>query len=147
MPTSAAHGRAATGSDVASRLAFFKGLQSITTRIHAAQDIDEIIFELSADLCALFDAQRLSIYTVDETGELLVSRVKTGLHGIQAIRLPITEGDSIAGYVAQTRQSLNLRDVYDAVGYDLMLDYSRPPETPLDADTALWARVWLAAKL
>jgi len=40
-----------------------------------------------------------------------------------------------------------LRDVYDAVGYDLMLDYSRPPETPLDADTALWARVWLAAKL
>lgn len=32
-----------------------------------------------------------------------------------------------------------LRDVYDAVGYDLMLDYSRPPETPLDAGTAAWA--------
>lgn len=32
-----------------------------------------------------------------------------------------------------------LRDVYDAVGYDLMVDYSHPPETPLDDATAEWA--------
>jgi len=32
-----------------------------------------------------------------------------------------------------------LHEIYDAGGYDLMLDYSRPPETPLDDATAEWA--------
>jgi hypothetical protein len=43
-------------SDVASRLAFFKGLQTVTNRIHATENIDEIIFELSAEICSLFAA-------------------------------------------------------------------------------------------
>ena len=30
--------------DVASRLAFFKGLQAVTNRVHATENIDEIIF-------------------------------------------------------------------------------------------------------
>lgn len=33
-----------------------------------------------------------------------------------------------------------LREIYDAGSYDLMLDYSRPPETPLDEATAAWAK-------
>jgi len=109
---SALTGKAAGGSDVARRLAFFKGLQAITTRIHATQDIDEIIFELSSDLCALFDAERLSIYTVDESGTALESRVKTGLQAAPSLRLPIAE-NSIAGYAALSRQPVNVRDVYD----------------------------------
>lgn len=32
-----------------------------------------------------------------------------------------------------------LHEIYDNGGYDLMLDYSRPPETPLDSVTAEWA--------
>lgn len=32
-----------------------------------------------------------------------------------------------------------LHEIYDAGGYDLMLNYSRPPETPLDDGTAEWA--------
>ncbi len=102
----------AGGSEVARRLAFFKGLQAITTRIHATQEIDEIVFELSADLCALFDADRLSIYVVDDSGATLEARVKTGLNAVQSIRLPIAES-SLAGYVALTRQPVNVRDVYD----------------------------------
>jgi hypothetical protein len=32
-----------------------------------------------------------------------------------------------------------LHEIYDDGGYDLMLDYSRPPDTPLDSVTTAWA--------
>lgn len=99
-------------SDVASRLAFFKGLQTVTNRIHATENIDEIMFELSADICSLFVADRLTIYVVDESKTTISSRVKTGLHSIRTIRLPIAE-NSVAGYVALTGQMLNIHDAYD----------------------------------
>ena len=98
--------------DVASRLAFFKGLQAVTNRIHATENIDEIIFELSTDICSLFAADRLTIYVVDESRTTISSRVKTGLHSIRTIRLPIAE-NSVAGYVALTGQMLNIHDAYD----------------------------------
>jgi len=101
-----------SASDVASRLSFFKGLQAITTRIHATQEIDDIIFELSGDICRLFGAERLSIYTVDEATDTLIARVKTGLAAFQSIQLPIDE-NSVSGYAALTRHSLNIEDVYD----------------------------------
>jgi transcriptional regulator with GAF, ATPase, and Fis domain len=98
--------------DVASRLAFFKGLQAVTNRVHATENIDEIIFELSAEICSLFAADRLTIYVVDESRTTISSRVKTGLHSIRTIRLPIAE-NSVAGYVALTGQMLNIHDAYD----------------------------------
>jgi type II secretory ATPase GspE/PulE/Tfp pilus assembly ATPase PilB-like protein len=112
MPMSGMSGRTAPGGDVAGRLAFFKGLQAITARVHASQDIDEIMFELAAELCTLFDAERLSFFTVDESGSALVPRVKTGTAALGGVRLPIDER-SIAGYVALARQAVNIRDVYD----------------------------------
>ncbi len=99
-------------SDVASRLAFFKGLQAVTNRVHATENIDEIIFELSSEICALFSADRLTIYIVDESRTTISSRVKTGLHSIRTIRLPIAE-NSVAGFVALTGQMLNIHDAYD----------------------------------
>lgn len=108
-----ASGKTPSSGDVTSRLAFFKGLQAVTNRIHATQNIDEIIFELSADLCDLFSAERLTIYTLDESRTAIVSKVKTGLHSVNSIRLPISE-NSVAGYVAYTKKMLNLPDVYDA---------------------------------
>jgi type II secretory ATPase GspE/PulE/Tfp pilus assembly ATPase PilB-like protein len=98
--------------DVATRLAFFKGLQAVTNRIHAAENIDEIIFELSSDICALFGADRLTIYVVDEGRATISSRIKTGLNSIRTIRLPIAE-NSVAGYVAMSARLLNIADVYD----------------------------------
>ena len=37
-----------------------------------------------------------------------------------------------------------LHQIYDEGGYDLMLHYDRPPETPLDSATAAWAAGLLA---
>ena len=97
---------------VSRRLAFFKGLQLLTNRIHASKNVDEIMLELAPELCALFEAERFTIYAVEESGRSVVTRVKTGLSGVQSIRLPLGE-NSIAGYVALSGALVNIRDVYD----------------------------------
>ena len=99
-------------SPVARRLAFFKGLQLVTNRIHSSNDTDEIILELSGELCTLFEAERLTIYTLADRDGAIVTRIKTGLDTVQSIRLPVSDS-SIAGYVAKTGSPVNIRDVYD----------------------------------
>ncbi len=100
--------------DVNSRLLFFKNLQAVTNKIHATSNIDEIMLELSQDICNLFNADRLTIYTVSEDRSSIVSKVKTGLNSFKDLKLPITE-QSVAGYVAMTQKMANIRDVYDDV--------------------------------
>ena len=85
-------------TDVAARLAFQKQLQAVTNKIHATNNIDEIMLEVSADICALFNADRLTIYSISEDKQSIVSKVKTGLNSFKDLKLPIAE-HSIAGYV------------------------------------------------
>ncbi|MDP2811719.1 MAG: GspE/PulE family protein [Rhodocyclaceae bacterium] len=99
-------------SDVGSRLTFFKNLQAVTNKIHATSNIDEIMLELSQDICALFDADRLTIYSLSEDKASIVSKVKTGLNSFRDLKLPIAD-QSIAGHVALARKIVNIRDVYD----------------------------------
>ena len=98
--------------DVNSRLTFQKNLQSVTNKIHATSNVDEIMLEVSADVCTLFNADRLTIYTVGEDKQTIVSKVKTGLNSFKDLKLPIAE-HSIAGYVGLSKKMLNLKDVYD----------------------------------
>jgi type II secretory ATPase GspE/PulE/Tfp pilus assembly ATPase PilB-like protein len=99
-------------SDVSSRLTFQKNLQTVTNKIHATSNVDEIMLEVSADICTLFNADRLTIYTVGEDKQTIVSKVKTGLNSFKDLKLPIAE-HSIAGYVGLSKRMLNLKDVYD----------------------------------
>ena len=99
-------------SDVNSRLTFQKNLQTVTNKIHATSNVDEIMLEVSVDICTLFNADRLTIYTVGEDKQTIVSKVKTGLNSFKDLKLPIAE-HSIAGYVGLSKRMLNLKDVYD----------------------------------
>src|SRR3954453_11918423 len=103
---------AATQTDVAARLAFQKQLQAVTNKIHATNNIDEIMLEVSADVCALFNADRLTIYSVSEDKQAIISKVKTGLNSFKDLKLPIAE-HSVAGYVALAKKTINIRDCYD----------------------------------
>ena len=94
------------------KLSFQQKLQATTNRIHATKYIDEIILELSQDLCSLFSSDRLTIYLVNEDKSSIVSKVKTGLNSFKDIKLPINE-QSIAGFVAVNKRMINIRDVYD----------------------------------
>ncbi len=103
---------AAAHTDVGARLAFQKQLQAVTNKIHATNNIDEIMLEVSADVCALFNADRLTIYSVGEDRQSIISKVKTGLNSFKDLKLPIAE-HSIAGYVALSKKTVNIKDVYD----------------------------------
>src|SRR5688572_8241333 len=98
--------------NLAEKLQFQTKLQVVTNKIHATKNIDEIILELSQELCNLFNADRLTIYLTSEDRGSIVSKVKTGLNSFKDIKLPINE-QSIAGFVAANKRVINIRDVYD----------------------------------
>jgi type II secretory ATPase GspE/PulE/Tfp pilus assembly ATPase PilB-like protein len=102
----------ASGADVAVRLAFSKKLQAVTNRIHSTQNVDEIMLDVSRDICQLFEADRMTIYTMSEDGSSIVSKVKTGLNSFKDIKLPISES-SMAGFCALSKRHMNIKDVYD----------------------------------
>lgn len=91
---------------------FFRQLQLVTTKIHATENIDQIMLEASQDICKLFNADRLTLYAVSEDRTSIVSKLKTGLNTSKDLKLPISP-QSIAGYVAFSRQMINIADVYD----------------------------------
>ncbi len=99
-------------AEIDHKLEFSSSLQAVTNKIHAAGDIDEIMLEVSKDICSLFNADRLTIYTLSEDKSFLTSRVKTGLDSFRDLKLPLCER-SIAGYVGLTKEIINLEDVYN----------------------------------
>ena len=101
-----------TGVDANAKLLFQKRLQAVTNKIHSTTIVDEIMLEVSADICTLFNADRLTIYSVGEDKQTIVSKVKTGLNSFKDLKLPIAE-HSIAGYVALVKKMVNVKDVYD----------------------------------
>jgi len=91
---------------------FYKQLQHVTARIHETDNIEQIMLETSPDICKLFNADRLTLYVVNEDHSAIVSKIKTGLNSSRDLKLPITP-QSIAGYVAFSHMLVNLPDVYD----------------------------------
>ena len=101
-----------TPSEVDLRLAFFKKLQAVTTKIHATNNLDEIMLDLGMEFCDLFNCDRFTLYAMDHEKDYIVSKVKTGLTTFRDLKLAVTPA-SIAGYVALTRKTVNIADVYD----------------------------------
>jgi type II secretory ATPase GspE/PulE/Tfp pilus assembly ATPase PilB-like protein len=99
-------------ADMSQKLAFSKKLQAVTNRIHSTNNIDEIILDVSRDICQLFEADRMTVYITSEDGSSIVSKVKTGLNSFKDIKLPISES-SLAGYAALNKRHMNIKDVYD----------------------------------
>ena len=91
---------------------FYRQLQSVTARIHETENLDQLMLEVSNDICKLFNADRLTLYAVNEDGTAIISKVKTGLNSSRDLRLPVTP-QSIAGYAAFSKRQINLADVYD----------------------------------
>jgi type II secretory ATPase GspE/PulE/Tfp pilus assembly ATPase PilB-like protein len=98
--------------DITQRIEFTKNLNHVINRIHATGNVDEIMLDVSKDICALFNADRLTVYVVGDDKVSLVSKVKTGLNSFKDLKLPIAE-QSIAGYAALNKKLLNIKDVYD----------------------------------
>ena len=96
------------------QLQFSKRLNFITNKINSSRDIDDILINLSESILSLFDADRLTIYSVDGINKEIVSRFKTG-EEINEIRLPLNN-KSIAGYCASSGKIANITNAYDDGG-------------------------------
>ena len=91
---------------------FYRQLQHVTARIHETENVEQIMLEVSQDICKLLNADRLTLYAVSEDQTAIVSKLKTGLSINRELKLPISP-QSLAGYAAHSRQMLNVSDVYD----------------------------------
>ena len=86
---------------------FYKQLQEVTARIHETDNIEQIMLESSQDICKLFNADRLTLYAVNEDRNAIISKIKTGLNSSRDLKLPISP-KSVAGYVAFSQKLVNL---------------------------------------
>jgi type II secretory ATPase GspE/PulE/Tfp pilus assembly ATPase PilB-like protein len=91
---------------------FVRQLKQVVLRIHETEHVEQIMLEVSPEICKLFNADRLTLYAVSDDETSIVSKIKTGLTSSRELKLPISP-QSIAGYVAFSRKLLNLADVYD----------------------------------
>jgi len=85
-----------------------KELLDITNRIHAAQNIKQILVDLKNGILNLFNANSITIYVVDKLRNEIFSMFLAGTQ-LKEIRLPINN-KSIAGYVANTGKVINIEN-------------------------------------
>jgi type II secretory ATPase GspE/PulE/Tfp pilus assembly ATPase PilB-like protein/GAF domain-containing protein len=98
-------------SELEEKLQVRKKLLEITNRIHAAQNIKQILVDLKDGILNLFDANTITIYVVDKTRNEIFSMFLTGSQ-LKEIRLAI-DNQSIAGFVAYTGTVVNIADAYN----------------------------------
>ena len=95
------------------KLAYEQRLVQLVDRIHAAKNIDQIFVELHTDILGLLDAERMTLYAIDQDKKELYSKF-LALDAVREIRVPISE-KSISGYVALWRQPVSIADAYDKI--------------------------------
>jgi type II secretory ATPase GspE/PulE/Tfp pilus assembly ATPase PilB-like protein/GAF domain-containing protein len=93
------------------RLANEQRLVHVIDRVHAAKSLDSIFIEIQGEILTFFDADRMTLYAVDQERKELYSKF-LALDTVKEIRLPISS-KSVAGFVALSRQTVNIADAYN----------------------------------
>jgi type II secretory ATPase GspE/PulE/Tfp pilus assembly ATPase PilB-like protein len=94
------------------RLANEQRLVQLIDRIHSAKTLDTIFLEVQGEILSFFDAERMTLYAVDHEKKEIYSKF-LALDTIREIRVPIS-GKSVSGFVALSKQTVNIADAYDA---------------------------------
>jgi len=84
-------------------------VQEVSRALSDSGDLDTLLNLIMAKVTELMEADRATLFLVTEDGQSLWSRVSQGGERVE-IRLPVGEG--IAGWVAQTREIVNIPDAY-----------------------------------
>jgi len=98
-------------TELEEKLQLRKALLDITNRIHAAQNIKQILVDLKDVILNLFNAHSLTIYVVDRARNEIYSMFLIGTQ-VKEIRVPINN-KSIAGYAANNGKVVSIADAYD----------------------------------
>ncbi len=98
--------------EMKARIEFGEKLKYVANQIHAAKNVTEILVKMSPKILYLFDADRITIYSLDPAKRQLYSRFMVGPE-LKEIRVAISQA-SIAGYCAQSGKILNIHNVYSS---------------------------------
>ncbi len=109
---SAAQKKPSAQRDATFAALFYRELQHVTARIHETDNLDQLMVDVSQDICRVLNADRITLYALSDDQTAIVSKVKSGLNASKELRLPVSS-QSIAGFVAMARQAVNIADVYD----------------------------------
>jgi type II secretory ATPase GspE/PulE/Tfp pilus assembly ATPase PilB-like protein len=92
-------------------LAFKDQLTKIINAIHSAPNIQDIMTNVKNQILSLFNAERITLYAIDVKNQQLFSMFKSGTD-VKEIRVA-KSFNSIAGFVALSRQPVTVRDAYN----------------------------------
>ncbi len=84
-------------------------LLEVMSNLAAERDLDKLLVSIMAKASEVMDADRSTLYLVDEAKNQLWSKVAQG-EATNEIRFPIGQG--IAGHVAATGETINIADAY-----------------------------------
>ena len=91
---------------------FKSKMMDVVNKIHAAPTTRDILVGLKDEIQSLFNAERMTIYALDTQKQELYSITATGGE-LKEIRVP-KSFTSIAGFTGLSRQTVNIKDAYDA---------------------------------
>ena len=93
------------------KVEFAEHVKRITTQIHAASNLDQILLDLHKDILGLFDAEDLTLFAFDVEKKEIFYKVPH-IDTIEEVRIPITE-QSLAGFCAKYLRPVNIADAYN----------------------------------
>jgi adenylate cyclase len=94
----------------ANRATTFSGLLDVMCMLAAERDLDMLLMKIMHQTSVVMDADRSTLFLVDETKQQLWSKVAEGA-ALSEIRIPL--GSGIAGHVAKTGETVNIPDAYN----------------------------------
>lgn len=101
-------------------------ITEIGSALGTALQLDELLAVVMERVTGLMEAERSTLFLVDEEHDELWSKVTQGIVNTE-IRLKIGQG--IAGWVAQTGKSINIRDAYSDPRFNPEVDAKTGYET------------------
>jgi signal transduction histidine kinase/putative methionine-R-sulfoxide reductase with GAF domain len=96
-------------ANLAREMRISKALRDVGTALGTTLDLDQLLELILDKITDALEADRATLYLLDETNDELVSRIAHG-DEVRSIRLRI--GHGIAGNVARTGKPLHVRDAY-----------------------------------
>ena len=86
-------------------------LVKIGQAVAAEKDIDVLIKTIAEETKVALNADRCTVFLYDKENDELYSKVATGLDDTRELRIPADKG--LAGHVAHTGETINIKDAYN----------------------------------
>ncbi|MGB5812197.1 MAG: GAF domain-containing sensor histidine kinase [Polyangiales bacterium] len=96
-----------------------RALQEISTALGSTLDLGELLDMILDRISEVMEADRSTLYLVDEDTDELWSKV---LQGEEVVEIRLKPGEGLAGAVAKTGKPLNIKDAYQDVRFDAEWD-------------------------